>query len=224
MKNIINIIVEYIKGINTLSWSLLLNAALAGGVIYFGTSLLRSDTLPSCTSTCDCICTDYSGLPAFQPINTQVLRKMAQDFQNTRNTQNDDRDLDRNKYPIRDASSVWFALDDLKRFIWEIEHRTCDCEMPKELGVRIYYARYSDDLSEHGIIDNIDDYKLKHTVFMVPTFDRLRGTVVDHIDFNLIDPCPPEVNLQAPDFVALIGGKNHGTLCPPICEGTAFGN
>lgn len=206
--------------------SLLLNVVLIGIVAFSGTGCPDTPCppCPSCpcspiSSDCNCICTDYSGSEPFHLINGELLRTMATAYQETRNSSADP----------EDASSVWFALDTLKRFIWEIENRVCkkDCPDSIRLGVRIYYARYPSDYSRSDDLVGVDDrFKLKHTVFMVPTFDEIVADRIDHIDFDIdsTSRCLSKIGLNTATVLALIGGRNHGTLCPPICEGTAFGN
>lgn len=108
-----------------------------------------------------------------------------------------------------DARSIWFSVETLKEFIYNIEKASCDkkCTNKLELGVRIYYAQYPDDseLKKSGTETKSDldmlattkkNYQLNHTVFMVPTYDNiLKGSTNVHIDF---DPWHMGENCDAP--------------------------
>jgi hypothetical protein len=105
--------------------------------------------------------------------------------------------------PPLDARSVWFSVETLKEFIYNIEKANCNngCSKKLELGIRIYYAQYPsgsyftnmqgtaiyNDLSNFIVTDN-PLYQKNHTVFMVPTFDNKIGKTnpagVIHIDFD----------------------------------------
>ena len=109
----------------------------------------------------------------------------------------------------------------------------CDanCADSLSLGVRIYYARYpATGAYAHDkqgpFADLRDDYEDMHTVFMVPTFDTNDST---HNDFFINHPftgCTPEIIVNpegaGPIGVLMPAGKNHGELCPPLCNGNAF--
>lgn len=85
-----------------------------------------------------------------------------------------------------DARSVYFSLNKLKSFIFEIERLCCErnCnEVLGELGIRFYYGAYnktSDPLT--GVRS---DYYGKHTLVLVPTYTQIEpdGSPI-HIDFS----------------------------------------
>lgn len=88
---------------------------------------------------------------------------------------------------VPDANSIWFSLETLKSFIWNIENAACqkgcyNSTNNLNLGVRIYYARYPDDDSMNNNQDLLvlphstpnsavnNSFAEHHTIFMVPTF------------------------------------------------------
>jgi hypothetical protein len=108
-----------------------------------------------------------------------------------------------------DARSVWFSLETLKQYLWEIESKSTTCKGCEtlNLGVRIYYGEYAEPDTQKG-----DDptqfpftHKKMHSVFMVPTYAKhgTDGKLRDY-DFN-----PNQLT-------ANIGGKDIGTKCQPI--------
>ncbi len=128
---------------------------------------------------------------------------------------------------VDDARAIWFSLDRLKGFISEIERSTCGgkCEQPLTLGIRMYYGRYPyPDPKQFADLKNIpDSFENRHTVFMIPTFDK-NGY---HIDFdprtfNIEKACTPG-ELDAPLAGTYFGysplldqhSMNHGELIPP---------
>ena len=175
------------------------------------------------TDECNNVCMDYSGNPDYTIIDGETVKRMASDYRNTPNLIPDD------------ANSVWFELDDLKKFIWNIEKSVCENRCSSDslnLGIRIYYARYpqTGPGTPAPFTELIPEYQGMHTVFMVPTYD-LPGSNNAHFDFYLDKPfanCSP-VRIPEDDTIDPVGlfipiGKNHGTLCPPYCNGAAFGN
>jgi hypothetical protein len=108
-----------------------------------------------------------------------------------------------------DARSVWFSLETLKQFLWEIESKSATCKGCEtlNLGVRIYYGEYAEPDIQKG-----DDptqfpftHKKMHSVFMVPTYAKhgSDGKLRDY-DFN-----PNQLTTD-------INGKKYGTKCQPI--------
>lgn len=87
---------------------------------------------------------------------------------------------------IDDARSVYFSLNKLKSFIFEIERLCCErgCnEVLGELGIRFYYGAYNNTGSLPTGVK--PEYKGKHTLVLVPTYSRLEtdGTI-SHVDFS----------------------------------------
>ncbi len=73
-----------------------------------------------------------------------------------------------------DARSVWFSLETLKQFLWDIESESATCKsgcQTLNLGVRIYYAEYPVPTDPTDKAFPADEKK-KHTIFMVPTYSK----------------------------------------------------
>jgi hypothetical protein len=215
-----------------------LNAVLIATLVYFAIK-----KPPITSSNCNNICMDYSANPSYSLIDGSELKRMATNFKNS-----NQHGITNTATPpgttLPDANSVWFGLEDLKKFIWKIENSVCRNKCPNtpalDLGIRIYYARYPGtgqyDRSPNGYFSTQpDEYENMHTVFMIPTYKdlTLQNT---HVDFYLDSAfdkksCFP-INIPAGDRAigkvsALLvdpDGKNHGSLCPPLtnCGGAAF--
>jgi hypothetical protein len=108
-----------------------------------------------------------------------------------------------------DARSVWFSLETLKQFLWEIESKSATCKGCEtlNLGVRIYYGEYAEPDIQKG-----DDptqfpftHKKMHSVFMVPTYAKKdNGGKLRDYDFN-----PNQLT-------TMINGKEMGSKCQPL--------
>lgn len=98
--------------------------------------------------------------------------------------------------PYGDARAIWFDLETLKAFIYQIEVKAKNNTIPvssTELGVRIYYASYPnfndwesyDDLKEQpdGSHAVPQEYELRHTLVMIPTINK-EG---QNVDFDPLD-------------------------------------
>lgn len=96
---------------------------------------------------------------------------------------------------IEDANRLWFSLESLKNFIWQIEKEMCNKPCAREnelrLGVRVYYARYPSDMHIDGLRGLPKDYAEHHTLFMVPTYEDQTGTQVDFDPWNWGNECTP---------------------------------
>ncbi len=209
------------------NFSLLLNVILAGCVAYL--YLTRTPLTEPVQKNCNQVSLNYSQDSTYELVDGVLLKLMANNYQRTRQM------IPNRNY--LDAASVWFGLDDLKKFIWQIENSVCknNCPDSFNLGVRIYYAKYptinSANLITYPDLKNVpDSFGDMHTVFMVPTFDKPTAPGV-HNDFYLDKSfnngkgCMPTlIPSDGTGLVAvLMAGKNHGTLCPPVCGRTAFG-
>ncbi|WP_298507944.1 hypothetical protein [uncultured Kordia sp.] len=107
-----------------------------------------------------------------------------------------------------DTKAIWFDLETLKKFIYNIEKLSkCNGNIPEEeLGVRIYYAiypktegctykgsnndnqfrfNYNWDMNIDRSIENSnsieEDHLNRHTLVMIPT---KKNDIGEHIDFN----------------------------------------
>lgn len=174
---------------------------------------------------CDTFCSNYQGEPLQGIIPFEKAKMVFDEYKNNTPGRKDD-----------DATSIWFSLETLKKFIWTIESNVCqNCPKPQKLGVRIYYGRYPQSTP------NVNSrYYNKHTVFMVATFDKAPN---QHFDFNpwaigstcnlqnagfsgrstkafILDPISAESTgtISSQKFA-----QNMGCLDPPGCpEGRVF--
>jgi len=125
-----------------------------------------------------------------------------------------------------DSRSVWFSLERVKRFIYQIESKACNmCNNEKPaLGIRIYFGEYPTDATQAPDINA--DYLGLHTLLMVPTYDD----GVSNRDFDpayinegchpapldsvgaVLTALPPDP--QRPDQ-SNMNMRNHGYLFPP---------
>jgi hypothetical protein len=75
------------------------------------------------------------------------------------------------------SRSCWYSIDTLKKFICLIEQYSKKVDVkPEDLGIRFYYAVYP---STGPIVQNGDNYKSMHTLFMVPTVQGPDSIPVD---------------------------------------------
>jgi hypothetical protein len=235
-------------------FSFVLNILLAAGIAYLLYKQKANPTEPD-TTGCNQVCMNYTG-SNYYTLNSRLLKTMADNFKhpnivngvinsgsNVVNSNLQIADISGNV--SEDAHSVWFGLEDLKKFLWKIETTVCksSCSSltPDKLGVRIYYARYP-DIKTYDSLNSFTSASLKlppeyvamHTVFMVPTFDNAANSNF-HTDFYLdssFQKCLPIPIITSPEgpaikVAALIAdpdGKNHGSLCPPLtnCRGSAY--
>ena len=145
-----------------------------------------------------------------------------------------------------DARSVWFDLETIKRFIYEIESQTCGkCDnSSKVLGIRIYYGAYPDssawrDTAWRGALESVPmAYAGKHTVMMVPTYhddetnaemDFDPNHVTQGCDFTNIETFYSNMKTNPPSSITLtvLAGmngtaQNHGELVPPPFSGASI--
>lgn len=135
---------------------------------------------------------------------------------------------------VDDATSIWFSLDVLKRFIEKTESSMRFSPYKSSLGIRIYYAKYPENVGDYPSIAGLLGVANKHTVFMVPTFNRY-GILGEDIDFHydhVGDPNNPNSfnklirsNIKPSIFGYVIKRspfwsiQNHGGLRPPPASG-----
>ena len=144
-----------------------------------------------------------------------------------------------------DARSIWFDLETLKAFIYQIEinaKNNADPVSSTELGVRIYYASYPDEI-RRTLYDDLqpangsyilpEDYEKRHTLVIIPTINREgRNVDFDPLDFRTyFESLGTGINISKYAFgsqaqmLALTGinkspsnrsgAQNHGGLRPP---------
>jgi hypothetical protein len=149
---------------------------------------------------------NYSGA-AYHYMDGKLLKTMAETYRQGYQKKISNQYAFRNKKLIpflKDASSIWFSLENLKQFIWEIETQTwkngCKALPSLNMGIRIYYAKYpfTGTVTAFGSITNPNPdlaglpeaFENMHTLFMVPTYDFFDAAnqVTRHID------CDPQYN------------------------------
>lgn len=193
-------------------------------------------------SVSDCFsCGDTSGRKPFDYLEVATLKDMASSYQGIVRR----RVRQSSGTTVDDANSIWFSLDALKSFIWEIQKDTCgkSCDgKALQLGVRIYYAKYpqfnllntAGGLRYPDIQSVNKDYESMHTVFMIPTYDSAGYQKdFDPRYYDAENKCLPKtidadtwpvaqriLALTPDNYTA----QNHGGLCPPLknCPGSAF--
>lgn len=135
-------------------------------------------------------------------------------------------------YKTSDAKTIWFSLDDLKNFIWQVEYHAINAGAeisPEDLGIRIYYGQYPTEaeIKNNASLQVLPEFGGKHTLFMVPTV--LQDTVNMEFDpralfrkrkegtKNEVQPLKTKrsngyFNFIQDDQSTIM---NHGGLCPP---------
>lgn len=160
-------------------------------VLLYNCSLLQNSTIVN-----DTICMNYGN--SIPELKIDLVHEMVNGYQSKQLKSIENASLN----PIlNDAHSVWFDLETLKNFIYQIEIKAKknNKSIPSsDLGVRFYYATYPKsstwNLNEHS--DLIDfrsnpetlKYEFKHTLVMIPTIKRIDSIGEElNYDFNPID-------------------------------------
>jgi hypothetical protein len=167
-------------------------------------------------------CSEYNntGLPASK-LKMNLVKTMAYSYQN----------------PISpsETRSVWFSIETIKSFIYNIEHNACGCT--GNLGLRIYYGRYPSPTLWNNFGNDLgtvqSSYAGIHTVFMVPTIN-VAGKNHDFDPADVSMRCNPgynssygiakdttlafQLNSGSGSITALMA-QNHGDACPPVPTG-----
>ena len=139
---------------------------------------------PTCGSE-GTICMNYDEPISKLPVS--VVRNMVDNYKsNQLNVINKTLQLD-------DARSNWFSLEELKKFIYNVEIKAKNNARKtiesKDLGIRMYYASYPARLTDYhkkalkskNLSDKaVDQYPRLHTLIMIPT--RRDGDL--NIDFD----------------------------------------
>lgn len=178
---------------------------------------------PSCAYP---LCTDYSLIESRGIINAGIARQMSENYK-----------LDSGKKYVwngnyctneADATSIWFDMEKIKKFIWEIEAKKCRDNCNDLLGIRIYYGRYpkTTDMDMGDLAGLSPGYANHHSLFMVPTY--FDSNIRRHIDYDPYNGCrgPFDFSPAAKPGLMLFapGGdvQNHGSLMPPPAGAGAF--
>lgn len=178
------------------------------------------------------ICKDYTDVPWRGSINAYFAQKIADNYK--RDAAKKFIWYNGNNSGQEDARSIWFSLETLKKFIWQIEASNCNKGCNDSLGVRIYYARYpeaKDPIWKTFNLQPAGKYANHHTVFMVPTFWEQKSNL--HYDFDpSLKVChsPFDTAISAKPTLLLFGfaggatepgdAQNHGNLIPPDLSGS----
>jgi hypothetical protein len=134
----------------------------------------------SITTDNNTLCLDYKNSEK-SSLDTDLVKEMTKLYQTNSRFKNDS------------VMAIRFDLETLKKFIYHIELEAKKENKPsKDLGIRIYYARYpkkdtwsKDKLFEKdlsGFLGNTltEQYEGKHTLIMIPTI--YDGN--EHLDYN----------------------------------------
>ncbi|QXP60224.1 hypothetical protein [Olleya sp. HaHaR_3_96] len=130
-----------------------------------------------------------------------------------------------------DAHSIWFDLVTLKKFIYHIEYKALNKDNtinPENLGLRIYYSRYPDEIpGQYADLHSVqENYAKHHTLIAIPTNRRKETTT--NIDFNPLDTDTfwegipsnytgpiASLSISQDRQSQITGAQNHGSLIPP---------
>ncbi|NOU37099.1 MAG: hypothetical protein HOO89_00170 [Ferruginibacter sp.] len=141
-------------------------AALYFGYCYF--KLVNTISPISKIDKAKCApCYEYNNVGTAPSLDMNLVKTMAYNFQSSSSS--------------LDTRSVWFNLETIKSFIYQIESKTCACD--SALGVRVYFGKYPVDASWQGAfkpeLGNLrtevalkfgsNKYENINTIFMVPT-------------------------------------------------------
>ncbi len=123
------------------------------------------------------------------------------------------------------TKAVWFSLDEMREVIKLIENLNDPANGKTGDGVRLYYGRYPDYVSEMSKGN-------RNTILFVPTYSKDGGSThhdyisaeeVKKLSEEIGDPDDPKT---ATDPMGDEGGEegfNHGSLCPVECTGATVG-
>lgn len=124
------------------------------------------------------------------------------------------------------TKAVWFSLNDMQEIIKLIENLNDPASGKTGDGVRLYYGRYPDYVSEMAKGN-------KNTILFVPTFskdgdnthhDYISAEEVKKLSEEIGDPDDPQTEvLRTVMDDKEEEGFNHGSLCPTECTGANVG-
>lgn len=172
----------------------------------------------------------YSGEPQEGYLNVNLAKEIADAY-----------DADQEKAYIsmggkmtgmQDAHRVWFNLEKLKQYIWQIEDTLCKqgCNLDSlGLGMHIYFAKYPDSsrIKEFGVDPS---YANHQTIFMTATYRGTKNNIdfdPYHIGTEKCKPTPLSAYIRSDNKDGMMlkgsgeepGVLNHGSISPPP-EGT----
>ncbi|MDZ7934583.1 MAG: hypothetical protein U5M51_06395 [Emticicia sp.] len=210
-------------------------------LVWFSIFVFFACSRPLQVNTTDCktFCYNYSTVP-FSGLSIFAAKTMSNNY--------------RLLSPANETEtrSIWFKLETLKNFIYQIENATCNknCDAIKmqNLGIRFYFAKYPTSADpaanspEFAFLAQNPDYYGKKTLFMVPTFYDPTNPAAGDVDFDPSWAARPENNSCKPKSMDDLMKRenpeslfkltviapdpndlqNHGMLCPTRCEGNSF--
>lgn len=158
---------------------------------YFLTTYSFNNNIPENTRSLTDICMDYDTITP-PTLTTEMVKSMVTQYSIAQ--LNSIQTATTNAVPV-DARSIWFDLETLKEFLYQIEHnvnKNPTQGRDKKLGVRIYYAAYPDNTKMRDLAATQTDpnfsynpaYEKKHTLVMIPT---IQGADRENYDFNPLD-------------------------------------
>jgi hypothetical protein len=191
------------------------------------------------TPDCKTFCYNYSTVP-FPGLSKSVAENMAGNYRKLPTSPGLTIETD-----TSETRSVWFKLETIKNFIYQIETSTCQLKCDKikaeDLGIRFYFAKYpqaSDAVAADegfAFLRNKPRFYGKKTLFMVPTYYTPDNGDIDfdpRWTFNNAKECAPTQlsRIKGSSGYKMVaatpeadGMQNHGNLCPPDhCPGMAF--
>jgi hypothetical protein len=182
------------------------------------------------TGLCTNTCFSFNPPSTFQGVNGTLAKALVENYRT--HQWKTYRNLGPTQLP--DTRAVWFSVERLKHFLYEIEQSACasKCNMSNMvLGVRVYYGTYPEKeewrKNEYELVaDGIDpNYAGTHTVVFVPTF--FNGT--KDVDFDPKHWIPGQCQPMPMDSVFNVATTtgfmvptkmpNHGGPKPPPYDG-----
>lgn len=192
---------------------------------------------PPPVADCDNIVSNYKS-EKFSGLNAQSAAEMAGLYKQNHL---------KNLLSGRDSRTIWFSLNTLKKFIWQIEHYNCMKPKAKiadeNLGIRIYYGEYpvASQLKDNKIWKGVNpNFQNLHTAFLVPTFwdGSMNRDFDPKLDFDngsktgnwspislsryLNGNAANLANITITGISLIhnneMTAQNHGNLCPPLCN------
>jgi hypothetical protein len=124
------------------------------------------------------------------------------------------------------TKAVWFSLANIQEIVALIENLNDPASGKTGDGVRLYYGRYPDYVSENSKGN-------RNTVLFVPTYSKDGGSThhdyisaeeVKKLSEEIGDPDDPKTEVMARSMEGEgEEGYNHGDLCPSDCDGANVG-
>lgn len=191
---------------------------IATNIVFLAIIVFQACNRPSRLDR-DCsnaFCKDYSSAPWVGVIDYNTAVTLAERYRadDGKNFIGDGHTIT----TVHDARRVWYNLDSLKKFLWEIDSNACHYNCHDTLGVHIYFAKYPD--ADQCVTLHLNPaYANHHTMFMIPTYwDSESGR---NIDFDPSKGCRGRLTPKGRLFLFgggttdNIDGQNHGNLAPP---------